>query len=68
MSLKFSPVTRWPRQGEVCALCAGPLGKWGNNGLPVVNARVCDPCNDQTLLPARNVAAWAYNEGLAASG
>ena len=36
-----------------CAICGKPYGKYGNNGMPVTDGRVCDYCNDTEVIPAR---------------
>lgn len=43
-------------QEKVCCICGAKFTGWGNNPWPVVedeNARCCDLCNDERVLPAR---------------
>ena len=33
-----------------CALCGKVIEGYGNNGLPLVDGRVCDDCNYQVII------------------
>lgn len=35
---------------ERCALCGKVIEGYGNNGLPLVDGRVCDDCNYQVII------------------
>ena len=37
-------------RGKTCALCGKPYGKFGNNGRPLIDGRVCDDCNKFVVL------------------
>ena len=38
---------------KICPICRAPYRGWGNNALPVMNARCCDDCNWMCMIPAR---------------
>ena len=38
---------------KVCGYCKEAYTEWGNNGLPVIDAQVCDKCNYKFVIPAR---------------
>jgi hypothetical protein len=38
---------------NACAICEAEIQGFGHNGQPVVDARVCDFCNDFEVIPAR---------------
>lgn len=43
-------------QEYVCCICGKKFTGWGNDPWPVVedeNARCCDACNNEAVLPAR---------------
>ena len=31
---------------KICSYCSIEYSGWGNNGLPLVDGRVCNDCND----------------------
>lgn len=42
--------------GKLCCICGAPIEGFGNNPDPVVtleNARCCDACNNDFVIPAR---------------
>lgn len=44
-----------------CCICGKTFTGWGNNPYPVVkteNARCCDKCNDEKVIPARIAAIY----------
>lgn len=53
------------KESTSCCICGKPLGSlWGNNPWPVIkieNARCCDECNINTVIPAR-IKAMAKNK------
>lgn len=45
----------------VCCICGKEFTGWGNNPYPVVkteDARCCDKCNDEKVIPARILAMY----------
>lgn len=43
-------------QENVCCICGKSFTDWGNNPWPIVtdeDARCCDACNDEKVVPAR---------------
>jgi hypothetical protein len=40
-------------RNRVCPLCQGVFNGYGNNGAPVIQAKVCDECNMTRVIPAR---------------
>lgn len=43
-------------QENVCCICGKRFTGWGNNPWPVIedeDARCCDACNDEKVVPAR---------------
>ena len=40
-------------QEKVCGYCEKTYTEWGNNGWPVIDAQVCNACNDKFVIPAR---------------
>ena len=53
-------------QEKVCCICGKKFTGWGNNPYPVVkdeNARCCDECNGEKVLPARLAQMFGSKEG-----
>ena len=51
---------------QVCCICGERFTGWGNNPYPVVDdedARCCDKCNGDTVIPARIAAMYRSKEG-----
>jgi len=47
---------------DYCSICHKPLGKYSNNGAPLVDGKVCNLCNNTVILPYRYfLATYAYN-------
>ena len=40
-------------RNRVCPLCQGVFNGYGNNGAPLIQAKVCDECNRSRVIPAR---------------
>ena len=52
-------------QEKVCCICGMKFTGWGNNPYPVVedeNARCCDACNAEKVLPARLAQMFGSKE------
>ena len=53
-------------QEYVCCFCGKTFNDWGNNPYPACedeNARCCDDCNNEVVLPARILAMSRNKEG-----
>jgi len=53
-------------QEKVCCICGMKFTGWGNNPYPVVedaDARCCDACNKEKVLPARLAQMFSSKEG-----
>ena len=52
-------------QEKVCCICGKRFTGWGNNPYPVVkdeDARCCDACNDNRVIPARLAEMFGGNK------
>ena len=53
-------------ESYVCCFCGKTFNDWGNNPYPACkdeNARCCDDCNNEVVLPARILAMSRNKEG-----
>ena len=51
---------------KICCICGKEFEGWGNNPYPVVkdeDARCCDECNDEVVIPARIIELVLRKEG-----
>ena len=51
-------------EGRLCCICGAPIEGFGNNPYPCVsieNARCCDECNQNVVIPAR-IAKFVMRE------
>lgn len=50
-------------ENNTCAICEAEIHGHGHNGQPVVDARVCDFCNDFEIITAR-INKLIYERGV----